>query len=264
VVHVPWAYALRSTVLPTFHWNVDYITVFVAVLGTTISPYLFFWQAGEEVEDEEANPNEMPLLEDPKQAPQQLHRISLDTATGMAFSNIVAFFIMLTAVVTLHVHGLVNVQTATDAAIALKPVAGKFAFLLFAAGIIGTGLLAVPVMAGSAAYAVGEVLGWPVGLARSPLHARGFYSVLAAGTLIGLALNIHIGHFYINPIKALFWSAVINGVVAGPIMVLMMLMASNSRVMGRFKINRRLKILGWLSTAAMLAAAVGLFATWGH
>ena len=259
VVHIPWGRALRSTVLPSFTWSADYVTSIVAVLGTTISPYLFFWQAGEEVELEKANPKEHPLKDAPRQGRSQLHRIRVDTYTGMAFSNIVSFFLILTAAATLHLHGVTNVQTATQAAEALRPVAGKFAFFLFAAGIVGTGLLAIPVMAGSAAYAVGEALKWPVGLNRDLLRAKGFYGVIAASTLIGLGMNF----LHINAIKALFWTAVINGLVAPPIMILMMLMANNKKVMGQFTLNRRQKVLGWLSTIAMTAAAVALIATWG-
>jgi NRAMP (natural resistance-associated macrophage protein)-like metal ion transporter len=259
VVHVPWGQALKATVLPHITLKADFITSIVAVLGTTISPYLFFWQAEEEVEAERANPKDQPLRKDPKEAPVELHRIRVDTYTGMAFSNLVAFFIILTAAVALHAHGITDIQTSTQAAAALKPIAGKFAFLLFALGIIGTGLLALPVLAGSAAYAVGEALHWRVGLNRTPKRAKGFYGVIAIATVLGLGLNL----LHIDPIKALYWSAVLNGVVAVPIMVLMMLMSQNSKVMGQFTLNPRQKVLGWLATTAMFAAAVGLFATWG-
>ncbi len=263
VIHVPWGHALHATVSPTFTFNTTFITSIVAVLGTTISPYLFFWQAEEEVEIEKAAPDEKPLRRDPRQAPSQLHRIQIDTYLGMGVSNLVAYFIMLTAATVLYAHGVRDIQTAAQAAEALRPIAGRFAFLLFALGIVGTGLLAVPVLAGSAAYAVGEALHWPVGLSRDALHAKGFYFVLAAATVLGLAMNIHVGHFHINPIKALFWSAVLNGVVAGPIMILMMLLTSNPKVMGQFTLNTRQKVFGWAATAVMLAAAVALFATWG-
>ena len=259
VVHVHWAQALRATALPSFHWNVTYITSIVAVLGTTISPYLFFWQAEEEVEIERANPTDRPLRRDPKEGPAQLHRIRVDTYTGMAFSNLVAFFIILTAATTLHANGLTDIQTSTDAAKALKPIAGQFAYLLFALGIVGTGLLAVPVLAGSAAYAVGEALHWKVGLNREPRRAPKFYAIIAVATFLGLGINL----IHLDPIKALFWSAVINGVVAGPIMILMMLMSSNTKIMGQFTLKPSQKFLGWLATGVMLAAAVGLFATWG-
>jgi len=259
VVHVPWGSALRATILPSFSWKTAYVTSIVAVLGTTISPYLFFWQAEEEVEIEKANPTDQPLKKNPRGASAQLQRIRVDTYSGMAFSNLVAFFIILTAATALNANHITDIQTSTDAAKALKPVAGQFASLLFALGIIGTGLLALPVLAGSAAYAVGEALRWPVGLDRDLLHARGFYGILAASTFIGLGLNL----VRIDPIKALFWSAVINGVVAGPIMILMMLMATNPKVMGRFTLNSRQKLFGWTATTAMLAAAVALFVTWG-
>ena len=261
VIHVPWGRALRATVVPSFFWKADYVTSIVAVLGTTISPYLFFWQAEEEVEIERANPTDLPLRHDPKDAPTQLHRIRVDTYIGMGFSNLVAYFIILTAATALWATGHRDIETSTQAAAALEPVAGRFAGLLFALGIVGTGLLALPVLAGSAAYAVGEALRWPVGLNREPLRARGFYGVIAVATLIGLSLNFSFVH--VDPIKALFWSAVINGVVAGPIMILMMLMASQRKIMGEFTLNARQKVLGWLATAAMLAAAVALFATWG-
>jgi Mn2+/Fe2+ NRAMP family transporter len=231
----------------------------VAVLGTTISPYLFFWQAEEEVEIERAKPEEQPLRKAPKQAAKQLNRIRVDTYTGMAFSNLVAFFIILTTAVTLHTHGITDISTSTEAAQALQPIAGKFAFLLFALGIIGTGLLALPVLAGSAAYAVGEAFHWQVGLNSDPKKAWRFYAVIAAGTVAGLLLNF----LHISPIKALFWSAVINGVVAVPIMVLMMFMTQNSDVMERFTISRGQKFWGWLATSAMAVAAIALFATWG-
>ena len=259
VVHVPWKHAFRATVLPGWSWKAGYITSVVAVLGTTISPYLFFWQAESEVEIERAHPIEWPLRHDPKNASAQLHRIRVDTYTGMAFSNLVAYFIILTAAATLWATGHTDIETSTQAAAALGPIAGPYARLLFALGIVGTGLLALPVLAGSAAYAVGEALRWPVGLNRDPMQARGFYGVIALAMLLGLGTNL----VHLDPIKALFWSAVINGVVAGPIMILMMLMASNGRIMGRFTLNARQKWFGWAATAAMLAAAVGLFATWG-
>jgi len=259
VVHVPWGPALKATVLPHWSWSAGYVTSVVAVLGTTISPYLFFWQAESEVELERANPVERPLKRDPTHAASQLHRIRVDTYTGMAFSNLVAYFIILTAAATLWATGQTHIETSTQAAAALGPVAGPWARLLFALGIVGTGLLALPVLAGSAAYAAGEALRWPVGLNRDVMQARGFYGILAGATLLGLGLNF----VHIDPIKALFWSAVINGIVAGPIMILMMHMASNSKIMGRFTLNTRQKCFGWAATAAMLAAAAGLFATWG-
>ena len=259
VVHVPWGEALKATVLPSLRLDVKFLIALVAVLGTTISPYLFFWQASLEVEEERAAPSDRPLLRAPEQAKAQLGRIHLDTYAGMAFANIVAFFIMLTAAVTLHRNGITDIQTSAQAAEALRPVAGKFAFLLFTLGIVGTGLLALPVLGGSAAYAVGEALHWPVGLERRSLHLRGFYGVLAVATVIGLGLNF----VHIDPIKALFWSAVINGIVSGPVMVVMMLMASNSKVMGQFTLCNRNKVIGWIATAVMIAGGITIFATWG-
>jgi NRAMP (natural resistance-associated macrophage protein)-like metal ion transporter len=244
------------------HLSLDgkYITMVVAILGTTISPYLFFWQANEEVENEEENPLSKPLRQAPGQAPAELRRIRFDTYIGMGFSNLVALFIVLCTAATLHAHGVTDIQSSDQAAEALRPIAGRFAFAVFAAGIIGTGLLALPVLAGSAAYAVGEVFGWPVGLARRPLQARAFYGAIAGATFIGILLNFT----PLDPIKALFWSAVVNGVVAVPVMVMIMLMAASPKIMGRFYLSRRLKFMGWLATFVMAVASVGMFATWGN
>ena len=259
VVRVPWGEALQGTFIPTIEFKADYFAGLIAVLGTTISPYLFFWQASQEVEEIDRAPTEQALAESPYQAPTQIVRIKADTYIGMGISNLIAFFIILTSAVTLHAHGKTDIQSATQAAEALRPVAGDFAFALFTVGIIGTGLLAVPVLAGSAAYAVSGVFGWSASLERQALQAKRFYGVLAAATLIGLGLNFT----SIDPIKALFWAAVINGVLAGPVMVVIMLMATNPAVMSQFIISRRLRITGWLATAVMLIAAAGLFVTWG-
>ena len=259
VIHVPWGDALRATVIPSLSLQSDYITTLVAILGTTISPYLFFWQASQEVEETEITPSDQPLKKTPEQAPEQLKRIRFDTYIGMGFSNIIAFFIILTSAVTLHTQGKVDIQTASEAAEALRPIAGNLAFFLFSVGIIGTGLLAVPVLAGSAAYGMGEALKWPTGLERKPLEAKGFYVILAISTLIGLGMNFFTS---IDPVKALFWSAVINGVVAPPVMLVMMLMSTNPKVMGEFIISKYLKIGGWLATSVMFVAAAGLFLTW--
>lgn len=259
VVHVPWAQALKATVLPSFSLSATFITSFVAVLGTTISPYLFFWQAQEEVEIVQTRPKDCPLKDLPREAKDELHRIRVDTYAGMGFSNLIAFFIILTAAVTLHAHGVTDINTATEAAQALQPVAGRFAFLLFALGIIGTGLLAVPVLAGSAAYAVGEAFRWRVGLNRDWHRAHGFYGVMVLSALLGLGMSFT----HVDPIKALFWSAVINGVAAVPIMVLMMLMGQNAKAMGPFTLNTRQRVFGWAATLVMGAAAVALFAFWG-
>ena len=259
VVGVPWPTVAKNLVLPHIDFSGDYFTVVVAVFGTTISPYLFFWQAGEEVEDQKEDPLAKPLIKAPEQAPVQMARMRIDTLVGMGFSNLIALFIMLTTAATLNAHGITDIQTSSQAAEALRPIAGRFAFTIFALGIIGTGLLAVPVLAGSAAYAVGESLGWRVGLAQRPGRARAFYGVIAAATLVGAVLNFT----PLDPIKALFWSAVINGVAAVPIMVMIMLMACRKDVMGPFTLGRPLTILGWLATAAMTVAAVAMFATWG-
>ena len=258
-VDVPWLTVAENLVVPHVKLSGDYLTVVVAVFGTTISPYLFFWQAGEEVEDEKEDPAAKPLIEAPLQAPRQIARIQIDTLVGMGISNLVALFIMITTAATLNAHGVTDIQTSSQAAEALRPIAGRFAFTIFALGIVGTGLLALPVLAGSAAYAVGETLHWRVGLAQRPGRARAFYGVIAAATIIGAGLNFT----PLDPIKALFWSAVINGVAAVPIMAMIMLMASRKAVMGEFTLTKWLTGLGWLATAAMAAAAVGMFATWG-
>jgi NRAMP (natural resistance-associated macrophage protein)-like metal ion transporter len=259
VVEVPWSEVLYQTVVPSISFKGEYVVAVVAVFGTTISPYLFFWQASQEVEEQRAAAGEEPLISAPEQARVQLRRIKLDTVIGMGFSNIVAFFIMLTAAVTLHAHGVTDIQTSAQAAQALRPVAGNFAFFLFSAGIVGTGLLAVPILAGSAAYAVAESFGWRIGLGLELAKARGFYAIVTVATVFGVALNFT----SVDPIKALFWSAVINGVVAVPIMVVMMLMAVREDIMGRFVITRRLAILGWLATATMALVVLAIPITWG-
>ena len=259
VVGVPWGTVAWHLVVPQISLKADYLTVVVAVFGTTISPYLFFWQAGEEVEEARERPGARPLRYAPLQAPAEFQRIRIDTYVGMAFSNVIALFIVLTTAATLHAHGLTDIQTSAQAAEALRPLAGRFAFTIFALGIIGTGLLALPVLAGSAAFALGEALAWPVGLARQPRQARAFYGTIAAATGIGALLNF----VSLDPVKALFWSAVLNGVVAVPVMVTMLLMAMRPKVMGEFVLGPVLKWMGWLATAAMALAAFGMFATWG-
>ena len=260
LVDVPWSEVARGTLLPSVTFDSSYLVTLVAVFGTTISPYLFFWQASQEVEEQRAAPGEEPLIVAPAQATRNLRRITVDTYVGMGFSNLVAFFIMLTTAVTLHVHGITDIQTSAQAAEALRPIAGEFAFDLFAAGIVGTGLLAVPVLAGSAAYAVAETFEWRIGLGLPLLEARGFYAILSIATLLGVAMNFS----SIDPIKALIWSAVINGVISVPIMCVMMLMAVRPEIMGQFVVKRRLKWLGWLATAVMAAAVVTMFATMGR
>jgi NRAMP (natural resistance-associated macrophage protein)-like metal ion transporter len=259
VVQIDWAEVIRGTLLPTISWKGEYLAALIAVLGTTISPYLLFWQAGEEVERMEADPKESPLKKVPQQAPPQFQRIKIDTYIGMAFSNLIAYFIILTAAFTLHTHGKTDINSAAEAAEALRPIAGPFAALLFSLGVIGTGLLAVPVLGGSAAYAVGEALKWPVGLERKAREAKAFYSVLAVATLIGLTLNFT----KIDPVKALVWAAIINGITAAPVMCFMILLASQSKVMGKLILPFYLKILGWFATAIMVMAAAGMLLTSG-
>jgi Mn2+/Fe2+ NRAMP family transporter len=248
-----------DTIVPQMSWQKDYIVVIVAVLGTTISPYLFFWQSSEEAEDERVDPAARSLIERPEEARREIRRIEIDTYVGMGLSNLVAFFIMVTTAATLHANGVTDVQTSEQAAEALRPIAGQFAFIIFALGILGTGLLAVPVLAGSSAYALAEAMRWQAGLGRSPSEAKRFYATIVGGTLIGVSINF----VHIDPIKALFWSAVINGVVAVPLMVVMMIMTMQPKIMGQFTLPRPLWIVGWLSTAAMAFAVVIMLATWG-
>ena len=258
VVGVPWGTVLLHLVVPHIEWTAAYFTIVVAVFGTTISPYLFFWQASEEVEDVKDDPAAQPILEAPADGPRQLKRIRLDTIVGMAASNLVALFIVLTTAATLNAHGVTNIETSADAAKALRPIAGEFAFAVFALGIVGTGLLAVPVLAGSAAYALAETLGWRTGLAERPGRAPAFYGAITAAVVVGALLNVS----PLDPIKALIFSAVVNGVAAVPIMIMIMIMASQRRIMGEFALRPWLKGLGWLATAVMAAAAAGMFATW--
>ena len=258
VVEVPWSVVAERLVIPTIVSEREYVVLIVAVLGTTISPYLFFWQASEEAEDQRVDPSERPLKRAPEQAPREIRRIRLDTYAGMGLSNLIALCIMITTAATLHAHGVTDVESSEQAAEALRPVAGEFAFAVFACGIIGTGLLAVPVLAGSAAYAVAEAMGWRTGLGRQPREAKAFYATIVIGTLVGVGINF----VDIDPIKALFWSAVINGVVAVPVMAMLMLMTVRRKVMGEFTLPTPLWLVGWLSTAAMAVAVATMFATW--
>ena len=257
VVHIPWSRVLVSALAPHMSWKSEYITKVVAVFGTTISPYLFFWQASQEVEDQLADPRAQPLIRAPHQAKANLRRIKIDTYVGMGFSNLVAFFIILITAVTLNLHGITDIQTSAQAATALRPIAGEFAFMLFSAGIIGTGLLAIPVLAGSSAYAMAGVFEWKNSLERTPMRAKQFYGIIAISTVIGIAL----GFTSIDPIKALYWSAVINGVISVPIMVVMMLMAVHPKIMGKFVITPGLRVMGWLATLMMAAAVTAMLLT---
>ena len=253
-VHVPWGEVALRTVWPHLALDAQTATVVVGIFGTTISPYLFFWQASEEVEDMRAH-KDAALVKDTRAAAKELRRIKWDTWSGMFYSDLTAFIIILASAVTLHVNGVTDIQTAAQAANALKPIAGEFAFGLFALGILGVGLIGAPVLAGSAGYAMAEAMGWKWGLERKATDARGFYGVIAVAVLAGMLLE----YTPINPMKALFWSAVINGVVAVPLLVLIILLASRRSVMGEYTASRTLIMLGWIATAVMGAASVLMF-----
>ena len=250
VANVPWPRALRALVVPEVQWNIAYATALVAILGTTISPYLFFWQAGQEIEEQRRH-HVKPLCITPKAAGPELKRIRLDTLTGMAFSTLISLAIVFATAATLNANGITDIATSQQAAEALRPLAGQFAFALFAIGIIGTGLLAVPVLAGSAAYAVSEMAGYPGSLDAAPMKARLFYATIAVTTLAGASFNA-VG---IDPARALYWAAVVNGILAAPLMAVMMLIVSNPRAMGRLTVSRRTKTLGWAATIVMFAAS---------
>ena len=254
-LHVNWGQVLTHTLVPTLAGGGSYWTMVVAVLGTTISPYLFFWQAAQESEQRQQleRSGGMPVESRAFMA-EHLYRIKLDTVFGMLFSNLIAFCVMLATAITLNGHGITEIQTTRDAALALRPIAGDFAFALFALGVIGTGMLAVPVLAGSAAYAVADVFEWRAGLDHSAGEARGFYAVLVAATLIGTAIDFT----PLDPIKALLWSAVANGVVAVPIMVAMMWLGSRREILGAHTLTRRHRVLGWIATATMAAAVAAM------
>ncbi|SFB15435.1 Mn2+ and Fe2+ transporters of the NRAMP family [Collimonas sp. OK607] len=254
-VHVPWAEVATRTVWPKFQFNSTTAAVIVGIFGTTISPYLFFWQASEEVEDMLAQRDAVPLVLDGHAAVDELRRIRWDTWSGMLYSDITAYFIILATAVTLNVAGVRDIDTAAQAASALRPLAGDFAYTVFALGILGVGLIGVPVLAGSAGYALSEAMGWKSGLERKASDACGFYGVIAVSVLAGLVIQ----YSPISPMKALFWSAVINGVVAVPLMVVIIVLASMKSVMGEFTASRLIIALGWIATAVMGAAAVRMF-----
>jgi Mn2+/Fe2+ NRAMP family transporter len=253
-VHVPWGEVARRTVWPHFSASGSAAAMIVGVFGTTISPYLFFWQASEEVEDMQRE-GALPLTLDPRPARREFRRIRWDTWSGMFYSNLTAFFIMLATAVTLHPAGITEIDTAAQAANALRPLAGHFAFLLFALGILGVGAIGVPVLAGSGGYALAEALSWNFGLERKPADARGFYGVIAASVLAALIIQ----YSPMSPMRALFWSAVINGLVAVPLMAVIILLVSKKSVMGDFTASRPLIVLGWIATGVMAAAAVRMF-----
>ncbi len=254
VAGVPWPRALKSLFVPEIQWTAAYATGLVAILGTTISPYLFFWQAGQEVEEQHRH-HAKPLCITPRDAGPELARIRMDTLTGMAFSSLVSLAIVFATAATLNAHGIQNIETSAQAAEALRPIAGQFAFAMFALGIIGTGLLAVPVLAGSAAYAVTEMVGVSGSLDAKPLSARLFYGTIAATTLAGASLNL-IG---VDPVRALYWAAVVNGVLAAPLMLVMMLIVRNPKAMGRLTLSRRAAALGWSATLVMFGATLIFF-----
>jgi NRAMP (natural resistance-associated macrophage protein)-like metal ion transporter len=256
VADVSWSEALSGMLWPKTVPSSAMLTVIVAVFGTTISPYLFFWQAAQEVEEVDAHPKAHPLKQSPSQAQAQFRRIKIDTYVGMSLSNSIALFIMIATAATLHQAGVGDIETSAQAAEALRPIAGPFAFLLFSIGIVGTGMLAIPVLTGSAAYAVAETFGWRRGLDRKLREARRFYAIIAFATLGGVALTFS----PIDPIRALFWSAVINGVISVPVLVVMMLLAGNAKVMGRFAVGRMLRVFGWMATLVMAAAVCAMFA----
>jgi Mn2+/Fe2+ NRAMP family transporter len=254
-VHVPWGEVALRMIWPHINFNSETATVVTGVFGTTISPYLFFWQASEEVEDMQSRRKAPPLTQDPGSAGPELLRIRWDTWSGMFYSDITALFIILATAVTLNVAGVKDIDTAAQAASALRPLAGEFAFMLFAVGILGVGLIGVPVLAGSAAYALSEAVGWKFGLERKATGARGFYGVIAVSMLVGLIIQ----YSPISPMKALFWSAVINGVVAVPLMTVIILLVSKKSVMGPYTAGRSIVVLGWMATAVMGAAAACMF-----
>lgn len=262
VVQVPWRQATVESLQPWRFFPAeakvsDYASLVVAVLGTTISPYLFFWQASQEVEDNHRRPHAAQLRHEPAYAQEHLYRIKQDTYIGMSLSNLIALCIVLSTAVTLNLHGIVNIQTSAQAAQALRPVAGEFAFAVFALGIVGTGLLAVPVLAGSAAYAVSEVFSWKAGLSHGFHEARGFYAIIIAATGIGTLMSV----FELDPIKALVWSAVVNGVISVPIMVAMLWIGQSKRLMGEFTMSRRHRVFGWAAAGVMAVAVAVMLAT---
>jgi Mn2+/Fe2+ NRAMP family transporter len=257
-VHVDVGQVLKATFIPTVQPTAEFASTLVAILGTTISPYLFFWQASQQVEEDKSE-GKRALWQRRGASHEELKVAAMDVNAGMLLSNAVMYFIIFTCAATLHAHGQTHIASATDAAKALVPVAGKFSELLLAIGLIGTGLLAIPILTGSAAYAMSEAFGWRYGLDEKPYRAKQFYAVIAISTIAGMAMNF----FGMNAISALFWSAVINGLVAPPLLVLIMLVVNNKKIMGD-KVNSPMtNLLGWASTVAMTVAAVGLFLTWG-
>jgi Mn2+/Fe2+ NRAMP family transporter len=255
-IHIDWIAVVKGIVLPRLSLSADYITTVVAICGTTISPYLFFWQASQEVEEIARIAEDKPLCEAPRQSRRQLRRLRIDTYIGMGFSNLIGLCMIVATAATLHAQGITHIETAAQAAAALEPVAGKGAYLLFSLGIIGTGMLALPVLAGSAAYAVAAQFGWHRSL-DLPLHkARPFYTIIAAAMLIGTVISLA----DINPMRALYWAAVINAVISVPIMIAIMMVASSRPMMGNLVLGLKWRALGWAATGAMSIATLGMFA----
>ena len=251
---VPWGEALKGLLIPKIEFNGPFLTTLVAILGTTISPYLFIWQSSQEAEEQRIDPDKKPLKREPEKEDEEVKRIRIDTLVGMAVSNVIAIAIIMTTAATLHASGKTDIESSAQAAEALRPVAGAMAELIFALGIIGTGLLAIPVLAGSTAYAIGEGRKWPVGLSRKPKEAVAFYGVLALSVALGVGLNFTA----LDPIKALYWSAVINGILAAPIMTVMMLLVRRKSVMGDLMVSGPVYWLGWVATAAMFMCIMGM------
>lgn len=254
-----WGEVLKATVNPHLNLDGTYLMTLVAILGTTISPYLFFWQASEEVE-EEISLGRKTLEERQGATFAELRNATLDTDVGMFICNLVFYFVIVAAAATLHSGGVTNIQSATDAAKALEPLAGSGAKYLFAIGVIGVGFLAVPVLTGSAAYAVAETFGWECQLDDKPREAKHFYTVIAASTLVGMLINFA----GINPMSALFWTAVINGLVSPPLLVIIMLVSNNKKIMGDKVNGVGTNIVGWTAALIMFAAAIGMLVTWGN
>lgn len=253
-IQIPWSKALLAAIWPSPNLSTDYLMMIVAVLGTTISPYLFYWQAAQEVEEMNKGRRRRPLRDLRRGGTVEIDRIAIDTVIGMLISNLIAFFIVLTTAAVLNANGVTNIQSAAQAAEALRPLAGDLTFLLFALGIIGTGLLAIPVLAGSAAYCAAETFGWPATLEAKAPDAVGFYGIIAAATAVGFAL----GFTSIDPIRMLIWSAVLNGIVAVPIMAVMMIIVADLNVMGRFKAKSLLIGAGWIGTGLMAVAVLAM------
>lgn len=251
-----WTQVLHATFVPHIEWSSEFLATFVGILGTTISPYLFFWQASQEVEEERAL-GRSTVKQREGATRKELRIARTDVFTGMFFSNLVMYFIILTTAATLHTHGHTNIETAREAAEALRPLAGNAAYLLFTLGLIGTGVLAIPILAGSAAYAVSEAAVWRGTLEDPPFLSHKFYSVIVAALVLGLGLDF----FGFNAVRMLFYSAVLNGVLAPPLIILIVLLTSNRKIMGSRVSSRSLKFLGWATAVIMIVASIGMFAT---